>query len=530
MKTKHTSAKGPFFAPAFFLFSLVLFFFTACPQPQDGDTGTGPEPPAAPAMPLVSPGNGRLILSWTAVPGADSYEVFCGEAGGETEPGPAALPEPEQTVNVPAAVISGLENGTSYSVWLRAKNAAGLSGFSPAAAGTPAVQLPAPSLVRGDGELAIGWAAEDGVSYEVRYGEANSAAEADAWAGPINISGITAGTTISGLDNGTPYYVWIKTADGETGGFGPAAAETPEAPPETAGGGFIYIPGGTITGSNAYAFTLTVPSDPPGYTGAGTTSIRKGVFVEDRRAALASFVMAQHETTQELWYTVQSWALEKGYQFQNKKNSPPEDGKNKPVTRVSWRDAVVWCNAYSEKMGREPVYYYPAVSQANILRDSRNANAAACNGVLMDKTKNGYRLPTEAEREFSARGGNPGLADWMYMYAGSNNADEVAWHHGNAAFEIQTVGTKAANRLGVYDLSGNVQEWCWDWMNWAVDVTTAIPGDGADYSGTAPLANQKPFNGGGTGSNITMSSVAYRWGYAPDYTNEYVGFRVVHKP
>jgi formylglycine-generating enzyme required for sulfatase activity len=118
----------------------------------------------------------------------------------------------------------------------------------------------------------------------------------------------------------------------------------------------------------------------------------------------------------------------------------------------------------------------------------------------------------------------------MYMYSGSNNADDVAWHYGNSANRIKAAGGKSPNRLGIFDLSGNVQEWGWDWMNWAVEITAATPADGAAYSGTAPLANQKPFNGGGVGSNVSYSNTAYRWGYTPDYTNSYAGFRVVRSP
>ncbi|MDR0684915.1 MAG: formylglycine-generating enzyme family protein [Spirochaetaceae bacterium] len=260
---------------------------------------------------------------------------------------------------------------------------------------------------------------------------------------------------------------------------------------------------------------------------AGKTSTRKGVFVEGRAVPIDSFVMAKHETTQELWFTVQYWALANGYQFQNEKSALSEDNKNKPVTGISWRDAMVWYNAYSEMTGLEPVY---RDSSGNVLKDSRNENAAACDGAVMDKTKTGFRLPTEVEREFAARGGNPGEPDWMFMYSGSNNADEVAWRHGNSQYVTCPVGGKNANRLGLFDLSGNVQEWCWDWMNWAVDVTAATPEDGAAYSGTAPVANQEAFNGGGVGSNITMSCVSYRWGYGPSYTDGYVGFRVVRKP
>jgi formylglycine-generating enzyme required for sulfatase activity len=168
----------------------------------------------------------------------------------------------------------------------------------------------------------------------------------------------------------------------------------------------------------------------------------------------------------------------------------------------------------------EPVYYY----QETAIQDSRNANGTACDNAVMDKSKNGYRLPTEVEREYTARGGDPGKADWMYLYAGSNNADDVAWYHGNSPFTIRDVGQKNPNRLGIFDLSGNVQEWGWDWMHYGSAVTPDTPVDGENYSSRF---NQKPMAGGGVGSNITLSCVADRWGYATSYRDGYVGFRVV---
>jgi formylglycine-generating enzyme required for sulfatase activity len=521
MTKKQTQVKSRRFIPAFSLFLLTVFLFSSCPQPEGGDTGTG-EPPAVPAAPELRPGNGALFLSWTAVPGADSYAVYCGE----TEPGEGA--SPVQTVNVPAASITGLVNGTSYYVRLRAENSAGLSGFSPSAAGTPRVQLPAPSVIRGDGELSVGWAAEEGVDYEVWYGTSGDSGAAQKWAGTTTLSGLTAGTVISGLSNGTARYVWIKIVSGETAsGFSAGTAGTPEAA-KTVEEGLVYIPGGTVSGSGVYAVTVTVPKDPA-YNNPGSSSVQKGVFVADRVVSLDSFAMAKYETTQELWFAVQEWALGQGYYFQNKKSAPPEAQKSKPVTGLSWRDAVVWCNAYSEKTGLEPVY---RDSGGNVIKDSRDANGAVCDNAVMDKSKTGYRLPTEVEREYAARGGDPGRPDWMYVYAGSDNADAVAWHHGNSPYQTQAVGQKNANSLGVFDLSGNVQEWCWDWMNYAVDVTADTPEDGAAHNQSAGgknIGNQKPLPGGGAGSNITMSCVAYRWGYNPDYKDAYIGFRVICK-
>jgi formylglycine-generating enzyme required for sulfatase activity len=372
----------------------------------------------------------------------------------------------------------------------------------------------------------VSWPAESGIdSWQVWHGASNDPEAATQWGADFTGTGILS-ATITGLSNGASYHVWLKAkAEGEPVVFGAGTAETPEAV-KSVEEGFRYVPGGTITGSDAYAFTITVPNDPA-YNNPGSSSQQKGVFVEGRTVSIASFAMAKYETTQELWYDVQVWALASGYQFQNKKNAPTGTDKNKPVTGISWRDAVVWCNAYSQMAGKDPVYTYGG----EVIKDSRNANAAACDGAVMNKNKDGFRLPTEAEREFAARGGDPGKADWMYMYAGSNTADEVAWHHGNSAYTTKDVGSKKTpNCLGIHDLSGNVQEWGWDWMNYAVNVTVETPGDGMAYSGTPPLANQKPLNGGGVGSNITYSCVAHRWGYSPNYTDSYVGFRVVYKP
>jgi formylglycine-generating enzyme required for sulfatase activity len=390
---------------------------------------------------------------------------------------------------------------------------------------TPKTKIPTPSVIRGNKELSISWSAEKNIEYEVWYGTDNNSDNTIKWNGTITKSPPVAETIITNLENGITYYIWIKTeVNGILSDFSIGVSETPELPPTVIYDNFVYITGGTVSGSDKYTLNVTVPIDPPLYMNAGKTISKKGVFVEGRTVSFNSFFIAKYETTRQLWYEVQTWAESNGYNFQNKISVPNETNKNKPITNINWRDAIVWCNAYSEKTGLEPIYYYTSISNENILRDSRNENGTACDNAVMTADKNGFRLPTEIEREYTARGGNPGKADWMFLYSGSNNAEEVAWHHGNSAYQLQDIGLKNPNRLGVFDMSGNVQEWGWDWMSYNTVVTADTPLYGETYSSRF---NQKPMAGGGVGSNISLSCVADRWGYGTNYKDNYVGFRLV---
>ena len=203
-----------------------------------------------------------------------------------------------------------------------------------------------------------------------------------------------------------------------------------------------------------------------------------------------SFSIAQYEVTQKEWVEIMG------------SNPSKFKGDTLPVENVSWFNAVEYCNRRSQKEGLKHVY------------------SGSGDSTLCDWDANGYRLPTEAEWEYAARGGNKDSLS--YDFSGSNDVNSVAWYWSNSKANTKPVGTKQPNSLGLYDMSGNVYEWCWD--RYSDNYYKKSPSDNP----RGPVkGSERVRRGGGHNSFTQDQRVTYRDDVSPSSRSSNLGFRVV---
>ena len=263
----------------------------------------------------------------------------------------------------------------------------------------------------------------------------------------------------------------------------------------------VYVPGGSFQMGKELG--IAGSGDAPDITPVHTVT-------------LSGFYMGKYEVTQELYQAVMG-------SNPSSLSSNPASGEvqeKRPVEQVSWYNAIVFCNKLSVKEGLSPAYSINGSTDPAVWGTvPRYGNDSTWDAAIIVTGSTGYRLPTEAQWEYAAKGGNgtPG----NFTYSGSNTVGDVAWYNGNSNNITHEVGKKVPNGLGIYDMSGNVREWCWDWfVNYSSGAQTDPVGPSA--------GGNRVIRGGCWYSNVVYTRSAYR-----DYGDPYyevgflIGFRLV---
>ncbi len=173
-------------------------------------------------------------------------------------------------------------------------------------------------------------------------------------------------------------------------------------------------------------------------------------FNEERN--VGNLEVCKYQTTQDMWKEVMDY------------NNSETKGSRLPVTNISWWEALEYCNKLSEKYGLQPVYIIEENEEEIKLKIQQLDGEISYPDIADFRKTEGFRLPTELEWEWFARGGEIAIQDGTFdtKYAGGNRPDEVAWYYNNSGKKIHNVGTKKPNELGLYDCSGNISEYCYD--------------------------------------------------------------------
>lgn len=229
---------------------------------------------------------------------------------------------------------------------------------------------------------------------------------------------------------------------------------------------------------------------------------------------LSSYELSRTEITQRLYENIMKENpsydfIDEGVDYKNKNDFP--------VQSVSWFDAIYFCNLLSIAEGFSPCYSILGETNPYLWNYEIHSGDFITDEIICDFSADGYRLPTEAEWEYAACGG---ALKNETLYSGSNNLDEVAWYNENSNDVLHSVGLKKMNELGLYDMTGNVWEWCWDWYAESYNI---VPSSTSLFEYDD---DDKIVRGGGFQTSDEGCTVTYRGISSPKSVNKSIGFRV----
>jgi len=253
----------------------------------------------------------------------------------------------------------------------------------------------------------------------------------------------------------------------------------------------IQVQAATKPASNGSARHRAIPAD---FVLIESNTFGFGRLKENlhHNVSISGFYISKYEVTQGEWNRFMKPA------------NVSQRGDNLPVDNISWFDAVLYANGLSQSEGLTPCYKIRGLGSSRV--------------VTCDFRANGYRLPTETEWEMAAKGAK------LFNYSGSEDLDEVAWYRDNSASKVRAGGLKNPNDFGIYDMSGNVSEWCWDWydVNYPRTLTTFVNPTGPE-TGT-----HKSIRGGNILSSEGRNlNILFRDKGEPSRGYPYIGFRLV---
>jgi formylglycine-generating enzyme required for sulfatase activity len=344
-------------------------------------------------------------------------------------------------------------------------------------------------------------------------------------------SGDTTTLRVVASGTGPLSYQWYQGTAGTT--TTPVGTNSSSfTPPALTSTTSFWVRVSIISGSvNSIAATVTVKVVPAGfaYIPSGISWMGSSETTSNApftKVNVSEFFMSKYEVTKAQWDDVRTWGVSNGY---NDLSNGGGKASNHPVHTISWFDMVKWCNACSEKNGLTPVY----TVNGTVMKTGTAEPAMKLNA-------NGYRLPTEAEWEKAARGGRGGwfphgaltishgdanyFSDPYYGYdsSGAVNNYHPTYATGSIPY-TSPVGSFEANGYGLYDMAGNIYEYCWDWYEASTYSTyLSMPTDPlGPLTGSYRVKRGGSWNGGAIGCRTADRSFG-----TPSFTSNFSGFRV----